>query len=56
MTHGYEQSTSVKAATQEHAPLVQPVWRDNIQLEHVLKGKVYLSKQNSATSLQTWYC
>lgn len=37
---------------QEHAPVVQPLWRDAIQLEQVLKGNFYLSKQNSIASLR----
>ena len=37
---------------QEHAPVVQPLRRDGIQLEHVLKGNFFLSKQNRVTSLR----
>lgn len=38
---------------QEYASVVQPLWREAIQLEHVLKGNFYLSKQNSVASLRT---
>lgn len=37
---------------QEHAPVVQPLRGDAIQLEHVLEGNFYLSEQNSSTSLR----
>lgn len=48
---------SVKANTRkkEHAPVVHPLWRVAIQLEHIPKGgggDFYLSKQNSIASLK----
>lgn len=38
---------------QEHASVVQALWRDVIQLELILKGNFYLSKQNPVASLRS---